>query len=77
MGDVAVISIVVVHFKHNLVIDIFRIQENIILEWIPEELIIDDKSTLVPVMAGAIRQQAISWNSVDQSSQCDMMVTVS
>ena len=34
--------------------------------------LIDDKSTLVQVMAGAVRQQAITWTSVDQELQRHM-----
>ena len=37
------------NFKHNLGIDIFNIQENITLEWMPEDLV-DGQPRLVQVM---------------------------
>ena len=35
-----------VNFKHNLVIDMLRLQVNTTLKWMPEDLV-DGKSTLV------------------------------
>ena len=48
-----------VHFKHILRNDILNIQVNIYLEWMPEDLV-DVKWTLARI-AGAIRQQAVTW----------------
>ena len=39
------------------------------LWWMPQDLT-DDKSTLVQVMLGSVRQQAITWASVDPDFCC-------
>ena len=53
------------HFvKYNLIINGWGISREFTLKWLPQDLS-DDKSTLVQVMGGAIRQQAITWANVD------------
>ena len=51
-------------FKLILVIHDWDTSYDIALRWVSLYLT-DDKSTLVQVMAGAIRQQAITWTNVD------------
>ena len=51
-------------FKRILVIDGWRISCEIALIWMSLDFT-DDQSTLVQVMACAVRQQAITWANVD------------
>ena len=52
-------------FKFILQIDIWRTSSETGLRWEPQNPN-DDRSTLVQVMNGAIKQQAITWTSADQ-----------
>ena len=58
-------------FNPSLLIGIFKSSFDNVLRWIPQDLT-DDKSTLVQVRLGAVRQQAITWTSVDQDLQGHM-----
>ena len=51
-------------FKQNLVIDVWGICCEIALIWMSLDFT-DNQSTLVQVMFGAVRQQAITWAKVD------------
>ena len=54
-----------VYLKLNLGLNIFSIQVNAMLEWMPEDPI-DGKSILVEVMVWCCHKQAITWTSIDQ-----------
>ena len=57
-----------------LLIGIFRSSHEDALWWMPHDLT-DDKSTLVQAMSWAVRQQAITWTSVD-SVLCRLMASL-
>ena len=58
-------------FKQILVIDVWGIPCEIALILMSLDFT-DDQSTLVQVMVGAVRQQAITWANVDQDLCCHM-----
>ena len=58
--------------KLILVIDGWCISCEIALGWMPLKLI-DGKSTLIQIMLGTVRQQAMTWTSVNQDIRLHMV----